>query len=494
MKFNIKGLYLILILLSASHISFSTEISRSNKRSMLKKTNTKNKFKFKNFSHKRASNKSKKRSKTNSKLSREDWLNPKDLLPVAFLKGVCSQFDSLEKVENMLDYTLEPEKLEKESVDFVCDKMDDKLVKGTFKKDEKEGEKKTKKKSKLKKFRAGDKATNLVANIFDDFKKCTGDAKIPLGNFVNNKQIVFPKDEINLIIAELKKPSNTKNIELKEQTLSFAILNDRKEYDILGTTQFLNIKKSVPNLSEEAAKELKYVHLNCLRDFVLDKILEVNKAESDVNKFIKLLDEKLKEDELYIEVSSVEKTNKIEQLKSKISTNDCINSLKKYYENKKKDLEEMEKTGKVEAPKNSKENQADLENILSVLTQFAYNFFKKVINCVSDSAVAEISQLDFKKLIEVAVNILSGLSTIKIIWHLGKFSYYLINAAISAVKTSAMSVIPGRKDESAEVKLKKAKRENAIEYGKAIGSLFNAVLSAIGLSRRKFRKGKKRLH
>ena len=516
MKFDIKGIFLILILLSSSSITFSKEISHASRRAKLRKSFSKNKVKFTRFSHKRVRTSKKKSNEVKpatGKLTKEDWLSPKDLIPIAFLKGLCTQFESLTKVEEVIDYVLDPERLQKEAVDFVCNKINTKLVTGTFtgKDAGKPVNAKEKivaaldsktRKSKFKKFRTGENAIIIVQDAFNDFKKCTGEYKILLGG-IAGKSVSYSKDEIELILAEINKPNQIKNVEIKEQTFTFAILNDRKEYDINGKTQFLNIKKAVPTLSDDAANEVKYVHLECLKDFVLDKILEINKAESDEEKYIKILDEKLNDDDLYIEVSSVEKTDKIEQLKSKTTSNECIGVVKKFYEHKKKEIVEMEKIKLEEAAKPTKEGTLELENLVSILFEFAYNFLKKVVTCVSDATIAEISQFALTKLVEISIKIITGLAAIKILWYLGKFTFFIINAAATVLKPFSRpppekkAGEPEKKvveEEDEETQLRNAKREKGMEFGKAIGSLFNAILSAVGLTRRRFKKGKRRLN
>ena len=474
MKLNIKSIFLIIILLTSSQISLCKEISHATRRNKLGKAKSNKSFSSKRFFNKKTLKKSK-RSKTSSKITADDWNNVDYLLPLLFLKGVCDEIEALEEIGKYIGFLVNPVG---SIQDHICEQITEEVAHDTFIKDNTKFTVTINPITKLSGVES--EREKIKTDIMNLFKNTGGNEKLEVTKLCSQEPKTYPIDEINSIIKEIQK-SNNQEIKLTENWFSFAILDDRKEYEIKASTKFKDIKDNLPNISDESVKEIKSVHLTCLRQFFLDKILAINKAESDSKNYIKVLKDELNDDDFLIEVSSVEKSNKIDLLKKEIKNDKCIKSTERYYQKKKNDLNTMKKNTSL-CPNSNK--QSSLTDLVSKLFEFTLNFIKSVITCVADSLLSKLTTMLLKKIIGIVVSII-GLAGFKILWYLGKFAYFLFNTFTNNDEDT------GLKNEEKKEK----KREKAENYGKAVGSLYNAIMSFTGLEKRKNKRfAKKKFH
>ena len=470
MKLNSKGLILILILLSASHVTFTKEISSLSRRIKFRKSNSKRFYNSKVFST------NKKSQTSNKQYIESDWSSTDYLLPIAFLKGLLSQFDSTEKIAKYLEYLL----LDYRDipVKIICEKAIKKIF-GEKEKDTPDNE--------FIDQAVGDMdfkdifSINTILGLFQSSSN-QNEAIINIGNLCHY-ELRFYNDGIDSIISHIdillykEDYKNKNNFELSGHYINWFKFSTFYKYDLSIISEFEKINEIIPSLSDEIIDELKFVHLTCLKQSAIDKILEANiKIYNLTNgitdtifyKFTELMDV----NKFNIELTTTQNIRDHVDLEDPLMIKECYTSVKKYYSDKKKDVELMKKT-----PQKCTSDQYDINNIISILLKFTYKFIKKTIICIKDSFLAEISTFVISKLVKIILAVITGWSAFKFIWYLGKFTFYLIYA----LNMNAFN--------------KGLKRERAEKFGISLGSLWNAIKSYLSMgiidSKKRFKKMRK---
>ena len=482
MKLINKGVILILILLSASHVSFSKEITNLHKRIKYGKTNSRKNFKFKAFSKNASSNKFIRTMVSNK--SFRDWFNIDYLLPIAFLKGVFSQFESTEDIEKYLGYILDPINAPR---DIMCNYLKKKIVDKTFGKDDDNEKKKDNFiNNQVQEFKADELLSQkniltLFANSYAEEK----DNFVNISNLCNNNNDLSIYNNgvdkiIEFIKNKLEKDEFIKNnISLKKQTLSsFFSFDGFDRYELNMFTEFEDIKDNISSLRDDLVEEIKFVHLNCFKQYALDKILEANETiyyltDDDVNSIF-YDRKKVESNNFKIDLKSMTKIENYLYLDGLNISKKCLNTVLKFYQDKKKDLNTMQ-TNSTKCNTEVMNNYDGFSYFVSKLFWYAVKFIKELIVCIKDSLLAQITTIAISSIVKSLLSFFTGWSTFKFIWYLGKSIYYLI---------SALNVDDYNK---------KYKREKAEKLGISIGSLINGLKGWFGMGKRRFKKLSKRM-
>ena len=443
------------------------------------------------------------------------------LLLISFAKGVCSQFEFLSKVEKYLEFILDPSK----SVsDLVCEFTTNSIGGLISKKQEINIEQINENDANLN-LDAVDTVTEspemkLNKKIDDQFKNEIKDADLKEKgeDLVKGLYKIFNKIEENtnqeneenkINLEDLKKVPISKEEQLEVYKILIKVLESKKnnvteyykgykllkairsyynifeknvyfvhyEYSILTSLRAgaQDIVKGIKFYKEDI-NEYYYVTLNFARQAFFDCVEEYNKyidTEKDNKKFKVTIRNSENNNyclDIYFEIESENLKKFQEFLDKKNIVNSVLEPSIKYYEQKIEDLNKITEVNELK----KKTPLKTYSDLFKLLLNFAYEFFGKVMSCVLNTLLANITSLLFRQIIDKIVYII-GAAALKLIWYVGKVLYYLCIANNIDV------------DKVKEKKTEK-KREKAELWGKAVGSMYNAVLSVIAMSKRKSKK------
>jgi len=506
MKLNIKGLLIIFILLNASQISLTMNISHSYLKVKLanKKTSKNNK----STTTSKANLNTFRRSNTSNKLVWDDWTNLDLLLPIAFLKGLCSEISVLSFLVQYLELILTND-LKKFAQNFACKNLSTEALNKVM------GDP-----SKFIETAGGLKpATKITTESLakSDLKTFTTDVKsystkqlklfitdIWNNSFTSTTKEEEKNEEEAIKNIEVSKDSACKTVEKIDTTKTDDVLKyitdnneaikvevtkekstDEKFHFIVKVyTQFSNLETKINNLNKDLAQEVENVHLDCLKEDSEEKILNFSDAvkKADVKVPETKRDFELDFYELKV-ISDIDLNDKINETYK--SQNNCKQVLLDYYNKKvsnKTDIETQKascikrrrKGGKVEEA-----SQNGFKELLSKLFKFTLNFIKEVAKCVVISFITGLLVKGIMFLFGLIANLLSAgaVMALKVLWYFGNMCYYLI---------SAYRIDDEKEKDNA--KLTKAKRTKAEKYGSATANLIKMILSVLNLSKKKFNK------
>ena len=514
MKLTNKGVLLILILISATHISFCKEISLFNRRVMLSKVNSKKAFKSTKHKNKLSSLKVK-RLKTTNKLVYEDWTKLKYLLLVAFGRGLCSQIQFLNDIGDFLEAILTKD-FSKFASEKICDKLSDKITNNFIKQaneenksnndgneNESTGTDLPKKnpvpvlneeqlETEVKELDLPTEAASFVSMLYNKFNGINvGNEQIKLNEVQNIKPVPQTSHQyaVDHIIKKLKDKNRFEdNFSLYWSIFDNNLLSKDEWYDYTIKSMVGNpfFKKFLSSEYFGIRPEFYFVYRNCLEQTILNFLKKANelivKEQKDdgLTKIITLTKQVKVESYVYISIKIHKST--IDILKKVIEENPkgvCKKIVLEYYENKKIELAKISDLNS----KNKAEIKKQEETLLTKLFVYAIEFFKEILVCTVKSILTDIVTTLISELFAMITNAL-GAAVLKTGWFIGKFVYYLY---------SAISIDDESKQEDS--KIVNLKREKAEYYGKAIGALTNAIMSIISLTKRKSKRFlKRRMH
>lgn len=516
MKLSLKGIICILLLLNSSYIALSSQI-KANKANKLffnkEKTST---IKF----NRRNESKSKSSSSASSKLVWDDWTNPDYLLPVAYAKGVCSEFSMLKGVATILGVILNPKDT---AAEFICEKVSDKVRSDTFKnvmpakptiKENAPTEEENKFLTELDKAEttAADfsttKLTDFIKQAFSvsNEKVALEDKNICEDKFADTSsanisdilgQIDVEKEKDDLYFYDYSDQGSgiSSNKDASKGVAKDSVVTGQSvqkqsdgyfTFQILGP--FTNIKSKISNLTDKLNQEVQGLWAQCIENRVFDKALIVNQQQKSC--YSRIEEKATPENKFTIKLYSNDKECRqamfYETTKKDFFYPPCRTSLKEFYTKKETEVKDYEvskaaclkKKADAAAAKDAKATQST--SILPRLYDFLLKFLKKVGKCVVISFITSLFALGVSIVVNILGNILTGgiLAGLKILWYIGKALYYARKAW----------VIDDDKGTDAEKKeLKRSKAEN---YGIATDSIIKIGLSLLGISKRKIRQNR----
>ena len=507
MKLNIKGLLIILILLNASQISLTKNISHSYLKVKLanKKTSKNNKSRTTS----KANLNTFRKSNTSNKLVWDDWINLDLLLPIAFLKGLCSEISVLSFLSQYLELILTKD-VTKFAQNFACKNLSTEALNKVM------GDP-----SKFTQTAGGLKPAAPITTedlTKSDLKTFTTDVKsystkqlklfitdIWNSSFTTTK-VEEKKEEEAIKNIEVSKDSACKTVEMIDTTKTDEVLKyitdnneankvevtkenstDKKfHFTVKVYTQFSNLETKIKDLKKELAQEVENVHLDCLKEDSEEKILKLTSDDTDEEAYVYVPESNRNFELDFYElkvISGIDLNEKInETYKSK---NDCKQVLIDYYNKKvsnKTDIETQKAACIKRRRKGDKVEEASqngFKELLSKLFKFTLNFIKEVAKCVVISFITGLLVKGIMFLFGLIANLLSAgaVMAFKVLWYFGNMCYYLI---------SAYRIDDEKEKDNA--KLTKAKRTKAEKYGSATANLIKMILSVLNLSKKKFNK------
>ena len=489
MKLIYRGVLLILILLSSSYISISKEISHYSRRIKSQKLNSKNSFKNNKFSSKKNSNKNRRTNVTN-RLNKADWESRSYLLNVAFLKGLCSQIDTLNKFEPWLEGILNPSDA---AAKFVCNKVVGYVGKDFETKSEESNQTEAvknsvtsltlsdsdKEKLEIERQNVLNEEAKKIGNdkldeILDDKTKPPENIKLDLSSLKTIDKVDVVPSEIDAILKVLKE-YEPQDMYFKKNWFAEMFYDRRKKYSIHYDSKIYSDK-----IKSESREELNHVYSNCLKQYVFDKISEMNQYNIITATLFYpyasvIEDNSTNNHTVYYTIAMHKDFYDILSQKLIKDKNSCKEKVITFYENKKKiDSEVNTKDTDLKSQLNDdKSLLSSVGDTLLMLINFALNFFRKIAVCISSSLITQIAVFAFGKLVSMITKLLSGISSILSSYYVIKFIYFIS----MAIKTEDENI--------EETKKKEKKREKAEYYGKALGSLINALSSYFGARKRK---------
>ena len=529
MKLNIKGIFLILILLNSLTISVSKEVSHvlkklkyGNKKLRNKKTSNLNKR------NKRRTLVKKNKHKTSAKdVVLADWNDAQYLLPVAFLKGVTSQFTALKKVTEVLEIILAPKdttSLIKELNKFVCQIVAKKgqtflnsatdefkkTIKDKMELDTKETEivdaivkadetKELTKDVATKAFNLGKYVIKLFGKNKTDSeeeekvkvdKKIVVDENLDLCTFDFTKYKVLDICDLIIIVDGIKTEDEIKfdNKELlnSEKYAQEGFNNSQNKFVIEIKSPLFTAKNQITTISDDGQKEFREVYFDCLYEKIKTKIQEFNEElRTDYEDKIgyscgisisskPVWDEEKKSFSGAMTSQYANCNSEFYFLfgKSKLPNmyiEECKLVLKKYLSEKKLEISNAEQKKK-ECEAQKKQDEPVKKETLKLIPTL-YNYFKQFLvmfgTCIIVSFLETLLAKGIEFVLYILANLLSsGLAmAIKVTWYIGKTIYYLWKAL----------TIDDTKGDKKDIT--KAKREIAESIGITVASIAKIVMT-----------------
>ena len=463
----------------------------------------------------------------------EDWKSKEYLMPLAFLKGILSEWDMFKPVTTILELILTPtEKL----IEYGMEKLSNLICEAEGEKEESLLEKTT---SAIKEeFLEGD--YEKLSEEYGKFQKKLGSVII--------KQLIKFKNYIRSLFTGQQEVNKEKKVEQKldfcnldfsfYKTVSIcdsvkSAIDSNIETDkvVISDIGFSSKLINGPNQTNESQKsfsieikspffvfqitdvqdDFKEKYFTCVFNKIDAELEKINDKVKDYKdgegknaecSFSLKYGKRPKWDESKKsyngEISSFDSTCnnelKLAFEDSKLPalfSNDCKTELLNYVSKTKAEIEDYNTKKKLCEDKKKKEEEEEKlkKDGLSFLPTL-YEFTKSVLKMVGKCIVVSIFENILKKGVEVILSFLANFltgalfSVMKVVWYLGKLVYNLYKAWSTDDTTGTPETIT------------KAKREIASYYGVSVAAIIKTILAIVNLEKKKQHKKsfKKRIY
>lgn len=483
MKFttNIKGLLLIFLIINSSFLTLCTElkVSRKAKRLTFRKSK-------------------KAKSKSHTKMEWSEWADLNLKLPIAFAYGFCDEFEVLGTVAKVLKVLLGAEA----AADVVCDLITDEIPAYKY-----EGDTESTKLAKDIGTFTGSRLNDFVKDSWDNSEKeVEGEAV----SGENTNEMCAKLDEINNENAKTEAIisyfSTTKLDDVTfEKTVDEVPEEQGENEDYVSSS--LRPKRARadltfdvnPTISPDTLKIKEFVK-NELRQCIESKIIAtkvaynkeqdkktIRRNERHCNAILfersaRLDTGKLEFKNYYLEgatrdtiLTYCNQEFVSEKIVKSTIVNACFTSLKNTYTLKKSQLKINSAQDEISDLKTKCASKENAGPVLVRLLKFVWVFLKGLAKCLVISLLTGLLIKGIKVVLGKLIELLTGglLTVAKVLWYLGKFMYYLMKAMLNDEGQG--------KNQAKQIA---AKREKAENYGRALASVINIILSIAAKKKR----------